>query len=114
LKASLAHLRRLFAEGKPDDQAFRALGQISACVSKQLRAKRMLQAGRGEGEVFSALRLHSYWDKDYLAMLKRLSEAKLRRDLSACLEVEVSLKSRSWLNAPQEIERLVVTLCSPR
>jgi DNA polymerase-3 subunit delta len=112
LKASLTHLQRLFREGKPDDQAFRALNQISSSVQKQLRAKRMLKAGRSEAEVFSALRLHSYWDRDYLGFLKRLSEARLRRDLGACLEAEVSLKSRSWLSAPQEIERLVVDLCS--
>jgi DNA polymerase-3 subunit delta len=112
LKAALAHLQRLFREGKPDDQSFRALNQISSSVQKQLRAKRMLRAGRSESEVFSALRLHSYWDRDYLAGLKRLSEARLRRDLGACLEAEVSLKSRSWLSAPQEIERLVVDLCS--
>ncbi len=112
LKAALAHLQRLFQEGKPDDQSFRALNQISGAVQKQLRAKRMLRAGRSEGEVFTALRLHSYWDRDYLAGLKRFSEARLRRDLGACLEAEVSLKSRSWLSAPQEIERLVVDLCS--
>ncbi|MBI5240533.1 MAG: DNA polymerase III subunit delta [Elusimicrobia bacterium] len=112
LKAALAHLQRLFQEGKPDDQAFRALNQIGSAVQKQLRAKRMLRAGRSESEVFSALRLHSYWDRDYLPFLKRISEARLRRDLGACLEAEVSLKSRSWLSAPQEIERLVVDLCS--
>ena len=112
LKAALAHLQRVFQEGKPDDQAFRALNQINSSVHKQLRAKRMLSAGRSESEVFSALRLHSYWDRDYLSFLKRLSEARLRRDLGACLEAEVSLKSRSWLSAPQEIERLVVDLCS--
>jgi DNA polymerase-3 subunit delta len=111
LQAALAHLQRLFQEGKPDDQAFRALNQISSAVHKQLRAKRMLKAGRAEAEVFSALRLHSYWDRDYLSFLKRLSETRLRRDLGACLEAEVSLKSRSWLSAPQEIERLVVDLC---
>jgi len=112
LKACLTHLRRLFAEGKPDEQAFRALGQISAAVLKQLRAKRMLKAGRPESDVFSALRLHSYWDKDYLTFLRRLGEPRLRRDLDACLEAEVSLKSRSWLAPRQEIERLVVDLCS--
>ena len=112
LKAALTHLQRLFQEGKADDQAFRALNQIGSSVHKQLRAKRMLKAGRSEGEVFSALRLHSYWDRDYLSFLKRLSEARLRRDRGACLEAEVSLKSRSWLSAPQEIERLVVDLCS--
>jgi DNA polymerase-3 subunit delta len=112
LKAALTHLERLFQEGKPDDQAFRALSQISSSVHKQLRAKRMLKAGRSEAEIFSALRLNSYWDRDYLSFLKRLSEVRLRRDLGACLEAEVSLKSRSWLSAPQEIERLVVDLCS--
>jgi len=112
LKDCLAHLRRLFAEGKPDDLAFKALGQISSAVHKQFRAKRMLKAGRSEAEVSAALRLHSYWDKDYLTTLRRLSEARLRRDLNACLAAEAALKSRSWLSAPQEIERLVVDLCA--
>ncbi|MCX5797741.1 MAG: DNA polymerase III subunit delta [Elusimicrobia bacterium] len=112
LKAALTHLQRFFHEGKPSDQAFHALNQIRSAVLKQLRAKRMLKAGRSEAEVFGSLRLHSYYDRDYLGMLKRLSEARLRRDLGACLEAEVSLKSRTWLSAAQEIERLVVDLCS--
>jgi len=113
LEPCLAHLRRSFADGKPDDQAFRALNQLSGAVSKQLRAKRMLQAGCSADQIFSALRLHSYWDKEFLGTLRRLSAVRLRRDLRACLEAEAALKSRSWLSAAQEIERLVVDLCSP-
>ncbi|MFA6002565.1 MAG: DNA polymerase III subunit delta [Elusimicrobiota bacterium] len=114
LKPCLTHLRRFLLDGKPDDQAFRALAQINTSIQKQFRAKRLLQAGRSEAEIFSALRLHSYWDKDYLAGLKRVSAARLRSDMRACLDAEVSLKSRSWLSPAQEIERLVVELCAPK
>ena len=48
LQACLAHLRRMFSEGKADDQAFRALAQIRQAVHKQIYAKRLLKAGRGE------------------------------------------------------------------
>ena len=112
LAESLTHLRRLFAEGKPEDQAFRALAQITGAVHKQLRAQRMLQAGKSSVEIFAALRLQSYYDKDYLTVLRPLGAARLRRDLGTCLRAETALKSRSWLSAPQEIERLVVDICA--
>ncbi|HAM35318.1 MAG TPA: DNA polymerase III subunit delta [Elusimicrobia bacterium] len=112
LKASLAHLQRISSEGKPDEQAFKALGQMLSAVHKQFRAKRMLKAGQNEAQIFAALRLNSYWDRDYLAILRKLSEARLKRDLKLCLATEAALKSRSWLCAAHEVERLVVDLCS--
>ena len=112
LTAALAQLRRLFDDGKPDDQAFKALSQINYALQKQLRAKRMLQAGCAPEELFSALRLHAYWDRDFPVVVRRLSERRLKRDLEACLKTESALKSKTWLSAPEEIERLVVGLCS--
>ena len=72
----------------------------------------MLQAGKSSGEIFAALRLQSYYDKDYLTVLRPLGATRLRWDLGTCLQAETALKSRSWLSAPQEIERLVVDICA--
>jgi DNA polymerase-3 subunit delta len=114
LKASLLQLGRLFSEGKPNDQAFKALAQIQSSIQKQLRAKRMQGEGSSPDEIFTALRLNRWWDKDYLDALKPLDEKRLAKDLKACPEAEISLKSKSWLSAPQEIEQLVVSLCARR
>lgn len=113
LKASLTQFRRLLKEGKSDDQSFRALAQASAAVLKQLKAKRMLRAGKGPDEVFRALRLHAYWDRDYLKSLEGFREARLTRDLRRCLETEAALKSKSWLSPALEVERLIADLCRP-
>lgn len=113
LADAVGHLRRLFRDGKPDEQAFRALSQVSAAVSKQLRGKRMLGARMPSDAIFRALRLHPYWDRDFLAKLGRFSERRLRADLKRCLRAEADLKSKSWLDAKLELERLVVELCTP-
>ena len=112
LKESLAHLRRLFKDGKADEQAFRALSQISAAVAKQLRAKRMSAAGASPEEIFRALRLNAYYDRDYLSKLARLPERRLVRDLKSCLRTEAGLKSKSSLDPRIELEHLAVDLCS--
>jgi DNA polymerase-3 subunit delta len=111
LKESLSHLRRMLAEGKPDEQVFKALHQITNAVSRQFRAKRMLAAGLPPEEIFRSLRLNSWWDRDYLGNLARLGERRLVRDLSACLAAETALKSKSWLDPRIELEHLVVALC---
>ncbi|MDD5656354.1 MAG: DNA polymerase III subunit delta [Elusimicrobia bacterium] len=113
LKAGLEQARRLLGEGKPGEQAFRVLAQIASAAAKQLRAKRMLKAGLGQAEIFKALRLNEYYDRDFLAILARLSEKRLRRDLRLCLDAEVALKSRSWLAPALELERLLVDICAP-
>ncbi len=112
LKESLSHLRRFLAEGKPEDQAFRALSQISSAVSRQLKAKRMQAGAVPEDAIFRALRLHSYWDRDFLGRLTRLPEARLRADLKRCLRTETDLKSKTWLDARVELEHLVIGLCA--
>lgn len=111
LKEALAHLRRHFQDGKPSDQAFGALAQIRAAVLKQFRARRMLEAGAGESEVFGALRLNPRFDGSFLTWLKPLSERRLRLDLKRCLRTETDLKSKTWLDPKTEIEHLVVELC---
>ncbi|MEK7857653.1 MAG: DNA polymerase III subunit delta [Elusimicrobiota bacterium] len=111
LKESITQLRRLFESGKADDQAFRAMSQISSAVSKQFRAKRLQKAAVPADEIYRQLRLNKYWDKDYLSALSRFTEGRLRKDLKACLNTEVSLKSKTWLDPRHEVEQLVVELC---
>lgn len=111
LKASLAHLARMMRDGKADDVAFRALNQVTTAVSKQLRARRMLKAGTPKEQAFRQLRLHQYWDRDYLERVEKFSEARLARDLRRCVATEADLKSKSWLDPRIEIERLIVDVC---
>lgn len=111
LKESLAHFRRLLGEGKRDEQSFRALAQTSGAVLKQLKAKRLLRAGKSSDEVFRALRLHPYWDRGYLETLGKFRETRLKRDLRLCVETEAALKSQPWLDPAVEVERLIAELC---
>ena len=107
----LAHLRRFLADGKPQDQAFRAMAQMSAAVQKQLRARILTDAGRPAADITRALRLHPYWDRDFLRLSARLGERRLRADLLICLRTERALKSQSWLDAGAEVEAAAARLC---
>lgn len=111
LKEALSHLRRFMGEGKAEDQAFRALSQISSAVGRQLKAKRMLAGGLAQEAIFRALRLHPYWDRDFLGKLSRLPEGRLRADLKLCVATETGLKSKTWLDARVELEHLVIGIC---
>jgi DNA polymerase-3 subunit delta len=113
LKEALSHLQRMFDGAKSDDPAFRALAQISSAVGKQVKAKRMLKAGLPAPSVLGKLRLHPYWDRDYLSQLGKFSEGRLLRDLKKCLSAETDLKSKAWLEPKLELERLIVDLCRP-
>ncbi len=109
--ACLNQLAEQFADAKPEEVAFRALAQIRAAYLKQLRAKRMQAAGVAAREIETRLRI--FYDRDFFARAARVSEARLRRDLRRCLETEADLKSKSWLDAKLELERLIVELCAP-
>ncbi|OGR96498.1 MAG: DNA polymerase III subunit delta [Elusimicrobia bacterium RBG_16_66_12] len=111
LKTCLVHLRELFADAKPEDVVFRSLAQIRGGFLKQLKAKRMLKAGLPQRDI--EVRARIFYDRDFFPRLGRVSEERLRRDLRRCLEVEADLKSKSWLDAKLELERLVVELCTP-
>lgn len=108
LKGSLSLLGRMLREGS---DPFRLLYQITSTVNKQFKAKRMLKSGAPPERIFKELRLNSYYDRDYLAQAGKLGEASLLKGLRACLETEVSLKSRSWLDPAIELEKLVAGLC---
>ncbi|MDE1976279.1 MAG: DNA polymerase III subunit delta [Elusimicrobia bacterium] len=107
----LAHLRRFLADGKPQDQAFRAMAQMSSAVQKQLRAKILAGAGRGPQDIARTLRLHPYWDRDFVGRASRLGEKRLREDLLICLRTERALKSQSWLDPQAEVEAAAARLC---
>ena len=109
--AALKNLGELFAQGRPEEQAFKALYQVSAALSKQLKALRMVRAGLSREEIYKALRLHPYWDKDYLESAGRISEKAAAAALRRCLQTEKNLKSMSWLDAAFEIKRLVASVC---
>ena len=111
LKACLPHLCELFVGAKPEDVVFRSLAQIRGGLLKQLKAKRMLKAGLAQRDI--EVRARIFYDREFFPRLGRVSEERLRRDLRRCLEVEADLKSKTWLDAKLELERLVVELCTP-
>lgn len=110
-KACLDQLAGLFADAKPEEVVFRALAQARGAYLKQLKAKRMLKAGIPNREIETRLRI--FYDTSFFARAERVTEARLRRDLRRCLEVETDLKSKAWLDPKLELERLVVELCTP-
>ena len=98
------------AAGRSQDAA-RRLG-----VDLERHSTRELFAGVVQTQlhvVVSETRLRIFYDRDFFARAERASEARLRRDLRRCLEVEADLKSKAWLDAKLELERLVVELCAP-
>ena len=111
LKACMTYLRDAFADAKPEEIVFYSLAQARAAYLKQLKAKRMLKAGAAPREIEMKLRI--FYDRDFFARAKRVSEERLRRDLRRLLEVETSLKSKAWLDAKIELEGVVVELCTP-
>ena len=110
LKACLGYLREAFADTKPDEVVFRSLAQIRNGYLKQLKAKRLLKTGMPQREIETRLRI--FYDSAFFARAARVTEERLRRDLRRCLQVETDLKSKAWLDAKLELERLVVELCS--
>ncbi len=101
-------LKRLLDEGT---DPFRLLYQITSTVTKQLKAKRMLKSSAPPDQIFRELRLQKYYDRDYLAHAERIPEPGLTRSMRACLETEVSLKSKSWLDRKIELGNLVLRVC---
>lgn len=103
-------LRRLLADG---EEPLRLLYQVTGALNKQLKAKRLCDAGTPEEQIFRELRLQSYYDRDFLQHVSRLSEASLRVGLKACLRLDTALKSETWLDGKIELERLVEAICDP-
>ncbi|MBI5884140.1 MAG: hypothetical protein HZB91_13680 [Elusimicrobia bacterium] len=112
LSRCLAHLKVVFSAGKAEDHVFQILAQTRNIVVKQLRAKRMLRQGADPDAVLDELRVsRKKLYEGFLEWLSPLTERRLTRDLGACLRSEADLKSKAWLDARQETERLVVELC---
>ncbi|MBI5625468.1 MAG: DNA polymerase III subunit delta [Elusimicrobia bacterium] len=115
LKRCLSHLKAVFSSGRAEDHVFQLLAQMRNAVSKQLRAKRMLRRGADEDAVLEEVAVaRKKLYEGFLQWLAPLSEARLKRDLGLCLRAEADLKSKTWLDARQETERLVVELCRSR
>lgn len=106
---ALKNVRRLLEEGADE---FQLLAQVRAAVNRLFKAKRLAAAGRPQAQIFGELRLHPHFDRDFLKLAAQTNEAKLVRGLKACLDVEVSLKSKAWLDGQVELERLIAYLCS--
>lgn len=111
LVKSLRHFRGMLRAGKKEEQAYSALNMITGAVLKQYRGKWMFRSGRGAEDIFRALRLNSWYDRDFTSELKALSDERLRQDLELCLRTETALKSRAWLDCAVEVEQLVGALC---
>ncbi|HBL17742.1 MAG TPA: DNA polymerase III subunit delta [Elusimicrobia bacterium] len=105
---SLALLRRMLEEG---EDPFKLLYDVSRAVNRQLRAKRLLKSGQPPDRIFQLLRLNAYYDREYLATVGRIRETSLIRALRSCVETEVALKSKTWLEPAIELEQLVLRVC---
>lgn len=105
---SIALLRRMMEE---DAGHFTILPKIVNILNRQLKAKRMLKAGLPQDQIGRELRLHPSFLPHFLREVGKLGEARLAACLRACLEVEVSLKSKSWLDPGIELERLTLRIC---
>lgn len=105
---ALTVLERLFQEGEDDIGLLR---QVTGTVNRQLKAKRALAAGLDEYKAAGQLRMHPFAAKEAMRQARGMTETGLLRALSACVEVEANLKSKSWLDGRVEVGRLVAWLC---
>jgi DNA polymerase III delta subunit len=93
------------------EDPFKLLYDVSRAVNRQLRAKRLLKSGQPPDRIFQLLRLNSYYDREYLATVGRIRESSLIRALRSCVETEVALKSKTWLEPAIELQQLVLRVC---
>ncbi|MBI3549551.1 MAG: DNA polymerase III subunit delta [Elusimicrobia bacterium] len=105
---TLAELERLFAD---DEDPLALLYKVSHSLNRQLKAKRLKAAGKSENEIFGALRLQPFYDRDYMKWANAVPETTLIAGLKACLELEARLKSETWLDGRVELERLAAAIC---
>jgi DNA polymerase-3 subunit delta len=107
VKEALRLSRRLLET----EDAFRLLYQVSTTLEKQLRAKRLLAAGRSEDDVFRATRMNKWYNKDFVKLASKRTEGELIRGLERALETEARLKSSPAASHSLELERLLVDVC---
>ncbi|MFH2205076.1 MAG: DNA polymerase III subunit delta [Elusimicrobiota bacterium] len=99
-------LRCLLREGH---SPFSLLFRVTQTVRKQLKAHRMVKSGAPQDKIARELRMR--YVQDYLNAAARLGEPRLILTLKDCLETEIALKSKSWLDASIELENLVLKVC---
>ncbi len=107
-KAALTMATALLEE---DEDAFSLLPKIRSALNTQLRAKRLVKAGMPKDQVFFKLGLKKFHDGDFHTWTDRVKEPDLVRALRACLETEVDLKSKAWLDPAVELENLILKAC---
>ena len=106
--AALRMLAALLEEG---EDAYSLLPKIRSAVNTQLRAKRLMKAGVPKDQAFFKLGLKKFYDNDFYTWTDRVKEPELVRALRACLETEVDLKSKTWLDPAVELENLILKAC---
>lgn len=106
--AAMRLLEGLLREGHTP---FALLYRVTQTLRRQLKAKRLLKTGAPQERIFRELRLQPYYDRDYLKVLERIAEPGLISSLRDCLETEVSLKSKAWVEPSIELETLVLKVC---
>ena len=110
LKACLTYLREAFAHAKPDEVVFRSSAQARAAYLKQIKAKRMLKTGSSPREIEIKLRI--FYDRDFFARAKRVSEERLRRDLRRCSRSRPTSSPRPG-SMPRSNSRMSSSSCAP-
>ena len=106
-KGAVALARELLDGG---EEPLSLLSQVSWTISRQLKARRLAEAGVTGEEAFRALKVSSYYNKDFLALAARRGEAELMDALGACLETEARLKTGA-LSPRLELENLLLSAC---
>lgn len=105
--AALRTLRTLLKEGQ---NTFSLLYRITAAINKQLKTKRLLKTGATTEQIAKDLRIR-FGASEYVGSVSRLGENVLIRSLRHCLDTEVALKSKSWIEPSIELENLVLKVC---
>lgn len=106
-KGALACAAELLAEGKREEQVYKALNQIVSAVLRQAKAKRLLKTGV---PAFQVERMFNLWGGG-MNTLNKLSEPKLRQDLKRCLAADHAIKSQAWIDKGLRLEQLIADLC---
>ncbi len=105
--SALRVARELLESG---EEPLSLLAQASWTLSRQLKARRLAEAGVTGEEAFRALKVSSWHNREFLALAARRSERSLVAGLQACVEVEARLKSGTPSPA-LELRALLLELC---
>lgn len=107
-KAALKTLKDLL-----DDQVepVMLVGLMGGTYRRMALAKELLSQGAAPGEIFSEVRMPSFKQRDYLAMLGRVESKTLARGLQRIAEADLAIKT-SKATPRMQVEMLVCELMS--